>query len=422
MRTLTRSILLVAFGLAVLAACGTPEEPQVRHDLTVALAGDGTGNVSSDPAGIDTAAGTMTASFVEGSTVVLTATPDTGSVVAGFSFPDDPERACETGSTLSTCIVTLDESVAVTATFVAGELETADLTVAVNAAAGSAGYVMSTPAGIDTAAGETVAEFEVGTAIALTASATAGGFVGWSGDVCDGLATTTCSFTIGADGASVVANFDEVEFETLVLQIGANSDDAEEFLADSLANPTRWPEGYTYVRSPDLEIGYDPQHGPQAVGLRFEGVTIPANATIVDAVLTFTAYSNPSASVVGTGSTGPVALSLSGEASAASATFSDDPNDPDANLPGFDVTARTRTGASEAWTIDSSWAADTSYASPDVGSIVSEIIGLAGWASGGALTFILEPTDVSSTEWRRAYAHNTDPARAATLTIRFETP
>lgn len=422
MHTLTRSVLLVALGLAVLAACGTPEEPQVRHELTVTLAGDGTGNVSSDPTGIDTAAGTMTANFVEGTTVVLAAIPDTGSVVAGFSFPADPERACETGSTPSTCILTLDESVAVTATFGAGELETAELTVAVNAAAESAGHVLSTPSGIDTAAGDTVAEFEVGTAITLTATATAGGFVGWSGDVCDGLATPTCSFTIGAGGASVVANFDEVEFETLVLQISANSDDAEEFLADSLANPTRWPEGYTYVRSPDLEIGYDPQHGPQAVGLRFEGVTIPAGATIVDAVLTFTAYSNPAATVPGTGSTGSVALSLTGEASAASATFSDDPNAPDANPPSFGITSRTRTGASVAWTIDAPWAADMSYPSPDVGSIVSEIIGLAGWASGGALTFVLEPTDVGSTEWRRAYAHNTDPARAAILTIRFETP
>ena len=324
MRTWFRNIFLVGLGLAVLAACGTPEEPEARHELTVTLAGDGSGSVTSDPAGIDTAAGEMAAAF------------------------------------------------------------------------------------------------EAGTDVTLTATATSGGFVGWSGDACDGLRTPTCTFTIGAGGASVTARFDEVEFETLVLQIGANENDAEEFLADSLANPTRWPEGYTYIRSLDLELGYDPQHGPQAIGLRFDDVAIPPGATVLDATLTFTAYSSPDATVPGTGSAGAVALTLTGEASTTSATFSDDPNAPDDNPPSSDITTRARTGASVAWTIDESWTTATNYTSPDVGSIVSEVIGLEGWSFGGALTFILEPTDASSSEWRRAYAHNADPSRAATLTIWFE--
>ena len=417
MRRWTRNLLLTALGLAVLAACGTPEEPQVRRDLTVTLAGDGSGSVTSAPAGINTAAGAMAASFTEGTVVTLTAVADAGSTFTGFSFPDDPDRACETGSTANTCVLTLDEDVAVSATFTEGVPETADLTVAVDAAGDSAGFVVSSPAGIDTAAGETVATFEVGTQVALTATATSGGFVGWSGEACDGVMTATCTFVMPAGGATVTANFDEVEFQTLVVQVGANSDDAEEFLTASLGNPTRWPEGYTYVRSNDLELGYDPLHGPQAVGLRFEGVAIPADATILDAVLTFTAFENPE-----TGSGGTVGLVVTGEASATSETFFDDPNDPDANPASSDVTSRTRTDESVDWTIDETWTADASYDTPDLGGIVSEIIALGGWSSGGAMTFIIEPTDASSTEFRRAYAHNADPSRAAILSIRFELP
>jgi PKD repeat protein len=75
--------------------------------LTVLTAGSGSGHVSSDPAGI--ACGTTCqAGFDAGSTVTLTATPDQGSVFAGWSGD-----CAGTG----TCQATIDQARSVTATF-----------------------------------------------------------------------------------------------------------------------------------------------------------------------------------------------------------------------------------------------------------------------------------------------------------------
>jgi hypothetical protein len=79
----------------------------VTHHLTVSKAGTGTGTVTSAPAGI-TCGATCGADFGEGTSVVLTATPDAGSVFTGWSGD------C-TGT--GPCMVTMDQDRAVTATF-----------------------------------------------------------------------------------------------------------------------------------------------------------------------------------------------------------------------------------------------------------------------------------------------------------------
>lgn len=139
--------------------------------LSVSLAGNGNGSVTSDPAGIDCGT-TCSVSFTYGAVVTLTATPAANSVFAGW------EGAC-TGT--GECVVVMDSSKAVTATFT---LSSQPLTV-LKAGSGS-GMVTSTPAGIE--CGNTcTASFDYGTIVTLTAtpdrSAT---FIGWNGSGCSG--------------------------------------------------------------------------------------------------------------------------------------------------------------------------------------------------------------------------------------------
>ena len=96
------------------------------YDLTVTVAGGGQGSVTSDVGGIDVSVGESdTVEFADNTVVTLTATPEAGSVFAGWS------GAC-TGT--ATCAVTVDADKSVTATFAA---EVAPVTTSFNILAGS---------------------------------------------------------------------------------------------------------------------------------------------------------------------------------------------------------------------------------------------------------------------------------------------
>jgi len=79
----------------------------VPQELSVTIAGDGSGMVTSDPVGINCTAGTCTATYPFGTPVTLTATPDFPSVFQGWS----------TCSGTDPCVVTMNGPESVTATF-----------------------------------------------------------------------------------------------------------------------------------------------------------------------------------------------------------------------------------------------------------------------------------------------------------------
>src|SRR5262245_21026722 len=138
--------------------------------LTVSRAGNGEGQVSSSPAGIDCGYSCQ-ASFDADTTVTLTATtPDPSSVFTGWSGD-----CSGTGS----CQVTMNQAHSVTATFA---LKTH---LYVSKPGFGSGQVSSSPAGISCGA-SCQAAFAPGTLVSLTAVADAGStFIGWSGD-CSG--------------------------------------------------------------------------------------------------------------------------------------------------------------------------------------------------------------------------------------------
>jgi hypothetical protein len=143
--------------------------------LSISKSGTGSGPVTSTPAGI-TCGSTCNANFAQGTSVTLTATPNTGSLFTGWS------GACS--GTANNCNVTIDAAKAVTATYQAIR------TLTVTKSGSGAGSVNSSPGGIN--CGSTcTAGYPHGTSVTLTAITDDPftTFAGWSG-ACSGTAST----------------------------------------------------------------------------------------------------------------------------------------------------------------------------------------------------------------------------------------
>ena len=190
----------------------TPPPPPGAMALSVELAGDGDGTVTSSPGGIS-CEGTCSAEFPAGSDVVLEAAASEGSRFAGWSG-----AGCSgTGS----CSVTLDAAQSVTATF---EVEQAPpVALSVELAGDGAGTVTSSPGGIS-CEGTCSAEFPAGSDVVLEAAASEGSrFAGWSGAGCSG--TGSCSVTLDA-AQSVTATFEVEQAPPVALSVELAGDGA----------------------------------------------------------------------------------------------------------------------------------------------------------------------------------------------------
>ncbi len=143
--------------------------------LLIALAGTGTGVVTSNPAGIDCGS-TCSSTFTPGTMVQLTATPDLGSELTGWSGDADCSDGIVTVSTVVSCTATFDLS---------------NHTLSVTRTGTGSGRVTSTPSGINCGV-ICSALYPHGTSVTLHAIANVGSdFAGWSGDpdCSDGMVT-----------------------------------------------------------------------------------------------------------------------------------------------------------------------------------------------------------------------------------------
>lgn len=159
--------------------------------ITVALSGNGTGTVTSNPSGINCPT-TCSSTFPKGTTVVLTET-------AGPTFYFGGWTGC-TGTT--TCSVTVNAAENITASFTAGDA------VTVTTTGTGTGSVSSNPAGISCSSGSATgcsATFAPGANVTLTETPSSGDiFSGWSG-ACSG--TAGCSLTLSSASTAVTAGF-----------------------------------------------------------------------------------------------------------------------------------------------------------------------------------------------------------------------
>ncbi len=174
--------------------------------LNVSRIGNGSGTVTSDPAGIDCGAD-CAETYQFGTQVTLTATPEVSSNFTGWSG-----GGC-TGT--GVCIVTMDAVKNVTANFM---LKTFALEV--TKAGNGTGTVTSVPTGIDCGA-DCNQTYNYGVLVTLTAAADANSnFTGWSGAGCTG--TGTCVVTM-TQAAAVTATFTLKTFNLTVNKAGTGA-------------------------------------------------------------------------------------------------------------------------------------------------------------------------------------------------------
>jgi hypothetical protein len=196
-----------------------------------------------------------------------------------------------------------------------------------------------------------------------------------------------------------LSSFDEVTItETaggtpviLNRSIAAGSDDAEQQAS-----------GAVDLVSSDIELVADGSSNNQTIGLRFTNITVPSGATISNAYIQFQVDEVTTAN--------PVSLTVRGELNPNPVTFTTATNN---------VSSRPNTQASVPWTVPT-WptvgARGQDQRTPEIKTILTELIGQGGWASGNAMAF-----KITGTGKRTAEAFESGAAIAASLHIEYTT-
>lgn len=186
-----------------------------------------------------------------------------------------------------------------------------------------------------------------------------------------------------------------VSSQTFEQYIQSSSDDAEEKSDGS----------YVTTSSSDIEMVYDSWNSQelQTLGFRFANITIPANSLITNAYIQFTADGSNS---------GSNTMNIVGENVSNSLTFANSTNN---------ISGRTQTTANVPWTSIPAWSnnqAGTAQRTPDLSTIVTEIISSNGWQNGNPISFMVTGTG-SLSELRKAYSFDEDPLKSAKLVIEY---
>ena len=176
--------------------------------------------------------------------------------------------------------------------------------------------------------------------------------------------------------------------QTIDVSVAASTDDAEERNGSSMR-----------LASSDLELVVDGSN-TQKVGLRFNGLTIPPGATITNARIQFQADEV---------SSGASALTINGQLSPNPGTFTSASGN---------ISSRPLTAASVGWS-PAQWGtigeAGPNQMTPNLASVIQEIVNQGGWSSGNSLVII-----ISGSGTRTAESFN--GAQAPALHVEYTTP
>ncbi len=177
---------------------------------------------------------------------------------------------------------------------------------------------------------------------------------------------------------------------TFTKRITAGSDDAEQYASGTIT-----------LTSTALELVYASKTtGNQTVGLRFNGVDIPKGATITKAYIQFGTSKKQTATC---------SLMIKGELSANPSTYTTAKSS---------ISARSKTNAVIPWS-PAGWTAigatGTAQQTPELKTIVQEIIGLDAWAANNCMAFL-----ITGTGTRTAYPYEGSSAKAPLLYVEYD--
>lgn len=123
------------------------------------------------------------------------------------------------------------------------------------------------------------------------------------------------------------------------------------------------------------------------LGLRFQALNIPAGATITNAYIRYNSENFDSSATN---------LTFSGELTGDSTTFTSTNND---------ISDRTKTSSSVLWENDNDWpVSGETISSPDLSSVIQEIVNQADWCGGNSLNIIVEGEGLTSSSARLSTA------------------
>lgn len=169
-------------------------------------------------------------------------------------------------------------------------------------------------------------------------------------------------------------------------RVNSTNDDAEE----------RVSNGVLSTGSSDLEMTED-RGNDQYIGLRFNDIGIPQGAEVTEAYVEFTADGDASTAT---------SLTIKGHKVANSPAF-----EGNSNISNRLSSAPTTTSVS--WSSIPSWNDNEVHKTPELKTIIQEIVNQAGWAAGNSLSLL-----VNGSGARRAESYNGDAARAPRLVIK----
>jgi len=171
---------------------------------------------------------------------------------------------------------------------------------------------------------------------------------------------------------------------TLDIRVSTGSDDAEQRLDTNSVN----------LSSTDLELIQDAAN--QIVGMRFQGVIVPQGAAITSAYVEFETDEADSVST---------SLTIRSQDSDDASTFTTATNN---------ISIRPTTSASVAWNPPAWNTVSEKHQTPEIKSVIQEVVDRTGWAPGNSMAIIIDGTGS-----RTAESYNGESANAPLLHIEY---